>query len=89
MKHRYADAKKPGPTLSRTGAGKAYCARVLVANGATEVYASAVAWSADDAERGAEDVCVGEAPPRVIQDVVEAGEKLEASPLRKPEIFRH
>src|SRR5581483_3891406 len=44
--------------------------------------------SAHHAERRAEDVRIGEAPPRVIQDVVEGGKQLETRLLSDPECLR-
>ena len=62
---------------------------MLEAKRGAQIYAATPRGSADHPKRLAEDVCVGETPPRVIQDIVEAGKGLQASPLGYVKGLRH
>src|SRR5260370_28451586 len=62
---------------------------MLEAKRGAQIYAATAGRRADHTKRLTEYIRVGEAPPRVIQDIVEAGKSLQASPLGYIKRLRH
>src|SRR5262245_44009869 len=62
---------------------------LLEAGCGAQVHAPVAGRGADNAERSAKDVGVGEPPSRVIEYIVEAGENLQTGALLEPKRLGH
>ena len=74
-------------SVRQTGLVKVERCLALEAKRGAQVYGAVPSWSARHTKCLAEDVCVGETPPGVIQHIVEAGKSLQASLLQNRESF--